>query len=172
MHHFHFPPVGLQSMTRKFSYHRHKSSHTGGEPRLSSWTPNTDIRETKLAYHIEIEVPGVMDRQNLLIQWMSPRTLLVEGDIKRPLVGRGKNAEGETLWEQEGEDWSTEARKPQEVRTNEGRIFVGLEWKKKKKKVEVQLLKEGHIGSGNRTRLRAPKNAFGRLDRLAHFFMR
>lgn len=111
-----------------------------------------------------------MDRQSLLIQWMSPRTLLVEGDIKRPLVGRGKNAEGETLWEQEGEDWSTEARKPQEVRTNKGRIFVGPEWRKKKE--EVQLLKEEHIGSGNRTRRGAPKNAFGRLDRLAHFFMR
>jgi hypothetical protein len=167
-------------MTRKFSYHRHKSSHTSGEPRLSSWTPNTDIRETKLAYHIEIEVPGVGDRQSLLIQWMSPRTLLVEGDIKRPLVGRGKNAEGETLWEQEGEDWSTEARKPQEVRTNERRIFVGAEWKeeeeeeeeKKKKKIEIQLLKEEHIGSGNLSRREAPKNAFGRLDRLAHFFMR
>jgi HSP20 family molecular chaperone IbpA len=116
MHHFHFPPVSLQSMTRRFSHHRDKSSHTS-EPRLPPWAPNTDIRETKLAYHIEIEVPGVMDRQNLLIQWMSPRTLLVEGDIKRPPVGRGKNAEGETLWEQEGEDWSTEARKPQEVRT-------------------------------------------------------
>ena len=109
------------------------------------------------------------DRQSLLIQWMSPRTLLVEGDIKRPLVGRGRNAEGETLWEQEGEDWSTEARKPQEVRTNEGRIFVGPEWKKKN---EVQLLKEGHIGYGNRSRREAPKNAFGRLDRLAHIFMR
>ena len=116
------------------------------------------------------------DRQSLLIQWMSPRTLLVEGDIKRPLVGRGKNAEGDTLWEQEGEDWSTEARKPQEVRTNEGRIFIGPEWRKKKKKkkekIEVQLLKEGHIGSGSRSRREAPKNAFGRLDRLAHFFMR
>ena len=119
MHHFHFPPVGLQSMARKLSYHQDKSSNTGGEPRLPSWAPNTDIRETKLAYHIEIEVPGVTDRQNLLIQWMSPRTLLVEGDIKRPPIGHGKNAEGETLWEQEDEGWSTEARKPQEVRTNE-----------------------------------------------------
>ena len=103
---------------------------------------------------------------------MSPRTLLVEGDIKRPLVGRGKSAEGETLWEQEGEDWSTEARKPQEVRTNEGQIFAGAEWKEEEEEIEVQLLKEEHIGSGNRSRRGAPKNAFGRLDRLAHFFMR
>jgi hypothetical protein len=114
-------------MTRKFSYQRDKSIHSGGEPRFPSWTPNTDIRETKLAYHIEIEVPGVTDRKNLLIQWMSPRTLLVEGDIKRPPVGRGRSAEGETLWEQNGEDWSTEARKPQEVRTNEEQIYVDTE---------------------------------------------
>jgi len=127
MHHFHFPPVGLQSMTRKFSHQRDKSIHSGGEPRFPSWTPNTDIRETKLAYHIEIEVPGVTDRKNLLIQWMSPRTLLVEGDIKRPPVGRGRSTEGETLWEQNGEDWSTEARKPQEVRTNEEQIYVDTE---------------------------------------------
>ena len=82
------------------------------------------------------------ERQNLLIQWMSPRTLLVEGNIKRPLVGRGKNAEGETLWEQEGEDWSTEARKPQEVRTNEGRIFVCPEWEEEEEEEEEEKRKK------------------------------
>src|SRR2546423_10041192 len=66
MHHFHFPHMDLQNMSWRFSRQHGKSSHIGNEPCLSSWAPDTDIRETKLAYHIEIEVPGVMDKKDLL----------------------------------------------------------------------------------------------------------
>jgi hypothetical protein len=51
----------------------------------ASWSPRTDIRETDNAYIVEIEVPGLKDGQEdeVLVQWMSPRTVIVSGDSKR-----------------------------------------------------------------------------------------
>jgi HSP20 family molecular chaperone IbpA len=65
--------------------------------------PNTDIRQTRLAYHIEIEVPGTTNKDDLLIQWLSPSTMIVRGNIERPLVGHGKAAEGAYQWQQSEE---------------------------------------------------------------------
>ena len=65
--------------------------------------PDSDIRETKLAYTIEMELPGVTDKADVLIQWMSPRTLVVEGEAKRGDVGIGKGGEGESMWPEEPE---------------------------------------------------------------------
>ena len=70
---------------------------------VSSWSPNTDIRQTKHAYHIEIEVPGTTDKETLLIQWLSPSTLIVRGQIERPFIGHGKAAEGAYQFQQNEE---------------------------------------------------------------------
>lgn len=104
-HHFHFPPTGLLAARDGFAQHvragGRKLSHAADGERghsrhgsFSSWSPRTDIRQTKLAYHIEIEVPGTTDKETLLIQWLSPSTLIVRGEIERPFVGHGKAAEG------------------------------------------------------------------------------
>jgi HSP20 family molecular chaperone IbpA len=114
MHHFHFPPKGLRDATASFNKHLksqgRKLSHiadggrgAAGRGSVSSWSPNTDIRQTRLAYHIEIEVPGTTDKEALLIQWLSPCTLLVRGEIERPFVGHGKAAEGAYQWQQSEE---------------------------------------------------------------------
>ena len=110
-HHFHFPPTGLLAASASFSHRLRaegrKLSHTAdgergpaGPGSISSWCPNTDIRQTKLAYHIEIEVPGTTDKETLFIQWLSPSTLIVRGEIERPFVGHGEAAEGAYEWEQ------------------------------------------------------------------------
>lgn len=110
-HHFHFPPKSLLAATASFNEHLksqgRKLSHIAdgergpaGRGSVSSLSPPTDIRQTKLAYHIEIEVPGTTDKDALLIQWLSPSTLLVRGEIERPFVGHGKAAEGTYLWQQ------------------------------------------------------------------------
>jgi HSP20 family molecular chaperone IbpA len=110
-HHFHFPPVTFhnlaQKMKTKAPWHK-KQQNT----ELAPLCPETDIRETNLAYHIEIAVPGVKDKESLVIQWMSPRTLIVQGNLTRPDVGFGKPAEGERQWEGENDGWATEARNP------------------------------------------------------------
>jgi HSP20 family molecular chaperone IbpA len=114
-HHFHFPPTSLldasASFSKKLRAVGQKLSHcadgergAAGRGRGSSWSPDTDIRQTKYAYHIEIEVPGTTDKETLLIQWLSPSTLIVRGEIERPFVGHGKAAEGAYQWEQGDEN--------------------------------------------------------------------
>jgi len=115
-HHFHFPPTSLRAASTRFGQHLRaegrKLSHAAygergavaGDGSISSWSPNTDIRQTKHAYHIEIEVPGTTDKETLLIQWLSPSTLIVRGQIERPFVGHGKAAEGAYQFQQSEEN--------------------------------------------------------------------
>lgn len=84
--HFHFPALSTQSIASLAqppiplpSFPLHASP---------PWSPNTDIRETKHAYHIEIELPGVLDKQATTIQWLEGGVLLVRGEA-------GKREEGE-----------------------------------------------------------------------------
>ena len=114
-HHFHFPPTSLRAASTRFGQHLRaegrKLSHAAygergvvaGDGSISSWSPNTDIRQTKHAYHIEIEVPGTTDKETLLIQWLSPSTLIVRGQIERPFVGHGKAAEAAHQFQQSEE---------------------------------------------------------------------
>jgi HSP20 family molecular chaperone IbpA len=71
-HHFHFPPTSLLAASTSFGRHlraeMRKLSHTAdGERGVASyettWGPKTDIRQTKLAYHIEMEVPGTTGKE-------------------------------------------------------------------------------------------------------------
>jgi hypothetical protein len=117
LHHFHFPPGKITSFAQKLKEQALKLQHVaGGESCVSSWSPDTDIRQTKLAYHIEIEVPGTTDKESLLIQWMSLRTLIVKGTVERRRIGGGKMAEGDYIWEQEDEDWTHGVKERQRVR--------------------------------------------------------
>lgn len=110
-HHFHFPPVTFHNLAQKMKTKApwHKKQQNA---ELVPFCPETDIRETNLAYHIEIAMPGIKDKESLVIQWMSPRTLIVQGNLTRPDVGFGKPAEGERQWEGENDGWATEARNP------------------------------------------------------------
>lgn len=91
VHHFHYPQ--LTAMTEAFKHKRHANGD------IASWTPSSDIRETNLAYHIEMELPGVTDKKQILIQLIKPRTLVVEGKATRPDLFRGREADGEPMWE-------------------------------------------------------------------------
>jgi HSP20 family molecular chaperone IbpA len=114
-HHFHFPPTGLLAARNSFNSHLRTSgrrlSHAADGERgpagkagvVSSWSPRTDIRQTRLAYHIEIEVPGTTNKEELAIEWLSPSTLVVRGEVERPFVGHGKAAEGVFQFEQNEE---------------------------------------------------------------------
>jgi len=51
----------------------------------------------------------------LVIQWMSPRTLLVQGNIPLPDVGHGKPAEGDRQWEGDTNGWAVEAKNQPKV---------------------------------------------------------
>jgi hypothetical protein len=113
-YHFHFPPASFHGLGQqmKAMIHWHKKQEN---LELSPCCPETDIRETNLAYHIEIAVPGVKDKTSLIIQWMSPRTLIVQGNITRPEVGHGMPAQGERQWEGDNDGWATEAKSAPKV---------------------------------------------------------
>jgi len=61
-----------------------------------------------------MEVPSVTDKKAMVIQWLSPRTLHVQGDICRPDIAV-KTAEGDAGWEHEGDGSLADAGEPQEV---------------------------------------------------------
>ena len=112
--HFHFPHVSMHSLRQKFEQSFRKRATLDQD--VGIFNPSTDIRETKYAFHIEISLPGLSSTDQLIIQWMSARTLVVQGDLQRPLVGLGKEAQGEKLWEStNSEGWPTEARTIPEV---------------------------------------------------------
>jgi len=110
--HFEFPRQSLHAVT----LHSHfKGPHAPGSVRApksaTSWTPATDIRETMAGYHIEVEVPGVVNKDDILIQWLSPHTLLVQGTADRPKnIGLTDQGEGKRVWEgKDGEGWAIES---------------------------------------------------------------
>ena len=107
-HHFHFPAVSFHDLKSKIGH----VSHLAQPPAPAApIVPNADIRETKQAYHIEIEVPCVTDKNACVVHWLSPRILLVRGDIPRPDIS-GKAANGVT---QGREDGAANAEKTEEV---------------------------------------------------------
>jgi len=109
-HHFQFPRMSMHEMTLKSHFRGPHAQGSVVASKSGSWAPATDIRETMRAYHIEIETPGVIDKNDILIQWMSPHTLLVEGEEKRPAnIGLLDDNEGERVWEGEGDGWAKEA---------------------------------------------------------------
>lgn len=79
------------------------------------WIPNADIRETKHAYHIEIELPGVTDKKATTIHWLERGTLLVRGEIRRPELHRerDRNADVATGEGVDGQAKAEEGRGPE-----------------------------------------------------------
>jgi hypothetical protein len=108
-HHYEFPRKSLHHLTLKSHFHGPHAPSSVRTATLGAWAPTTDIRETQQFYHIEIETPGVTDKEQLLIQWMTPHTLLVQGNIKRPAnIGLLDEQEGTKVWEGERDGWATE----------------------------------------------------------------
>ncbi|EXJ82076.1 hypothetical protein A1O1_08145 [Capronia coronata CBS 617.96] len=108
--HFQFPRTSLHEATLHTHFRGPHAPGSVAAPKPANlWVPPTDIRETMRAYHIEIETPGVLDKNDIVIQWLSPHTLLVQGDIRRPKnIGLLDPKEGERIWEGEGEGWAQE----------------------------------------------------------------
>ncbi|KIX08071.1 uncharacterized protein Z518_02726 [Rhinocladiella mackenziei CBS 650.93] len=109
--HFQFPRTSLHEMTLRTHFRGPHAPGSVSAPKSgTSWAPATDIRETMRAYHIEVETPGVTEKDSILIQWMSPHTLMVQGESKRPAnIGLLDSEEGKRIWEGEGDGWPKEA---------------------------------------------------------------
>jgi HSP20 family molecular chaperone IbpA len=121
--HFHIPPATIHILGQKMKTKgpRHQRQQKMG---LSPPYPETDIRETNLAYHIEIALAGVKVKESLVIQWVSPRTLIVRGNIMRPDLGHCKAAEGDRLCETDTDSWALKAKDSPKVRLARSKLFL------------------------------------------------
>jgi HSP20 family molecular chaperone IbpA len=45
--------------------------------------PRADVRETSSLFHIDVELPGLRDKSDLTLKWLSTRTILVSCRIRR-----------------------------------------------------------------------------------------
>jgi HSP20 family molecular chaperone IbpA len=80
-HHYHYPGGLYHSLSNLAPSFSHQKTSTG---ELVSWTPDCDVRETTTGYHIEIEVPGISDKNAIQVAWLSGRTLQIDGVTVRP----------------------------------------------------------------------------------------
>lgn len=73
------------------SYHHQSPTHTSprnashnqGHPHARAFTPNFDIIETKDAYVLEGELPGLNDKRAVDIEFTDHQTLLIKGKIEK-----------------------------------------------------------------------------------------
>ena len=65
------------------------ASHCSLNGMVCNQLPRADVQELASAYFVEIEVPGLQagNEDQVLVQWMTPRTVVVSGDIERAALG-------------------------------------------------------------------------------------
>jgi HSP20 family molecular chaperone IbpA len=52
--------------------------------------PKADVRETMSGFYIDIEVPGINDKADLKLKWLSSGTLLVSCDLRRKKINENR----------------------------------------------------------------------------------
>jgi HSP20 family protein len=52
--------------------------------------PKADVRETMTCFYIDIEVPGIIDKADLKLKWLSSGTLLISCDLKRKKINENR----------------------------------------------------------------------------------
>lgn len=66
--------------------HLRKLTHHFQPPAVIPQEPDLDIRDTGPEYIIDVELAGVKDKDAIKIEWTSSRSLLISGNIERPVV--------------------------------------------------------------------------------------
>lgn len=73
-------------------------------------TPHADIRETKAAYYIDVDFPGLDSKKNVTIKWINKNTLFVEAITKRAEIAEDDGKEGTVTWVHAGRPVGAYAR--------------------------------------------------------------
>lgn len=82
----HYPLEGARhAVGRTFSQIGH-ALHTTYDKTPDVHTPRADIQETENKYYIDVELPGLEDRKQVKLQWISSRTLYLETKLERKTV--------------------------------------------------------------------------------------
>jgi HSP20 family molecular chaperone IbpA len=81
--HLHPRPHPHQSLLQ---YLTHRAPHL--KPAINQ--PDVDIRDADSEYVIDIELPGISDKNAIKIEWTSSRSLSIIGNIDRPVIADHK----------------------------------------------------------------------------------
>ncbi|RPB25064.1 HSP20-like chaperone [Terfezia boudieri ATCC MYA-4762] len=87
------------------SYHHQSPSHSSpgnathhqGHSHIRAFTPSFDVIETKEAYILEGEVPGLSDKGALDIEFTDQQTLLVKGKIEKAATASEPQSEAKQI---------------------------------------------------------------------------
>ncbi|KAK9778471.1 hypothetical protein SCAR479_04493 [Seiridium cardinale] len=87
-HHYEEPdhmPTALENVRHAIGHAFHsiekELGHSNNEYPLP--LPRTDIRESKSHYYIDVELPGINDKRNIVLKWTGLNTLYLNANIKR-----------------------------------------------------------------------------------------
>jgi HSP20 family protein len=72
-HHHHIPHPHWGEKVAKLLHDKDSEVHK----------PQADVRETSSAFHIDVELPGLSNKSDLTLKWLSTRTILVSCRIRR-----------------------------------------------------------------------------------------
>ncbi|KUI57462.1 hypothetical protein VP1G_04769 [Cytospora mali] len=76
-HHHHLPPQ-LKHAVQAIG----ELAHPFGRPYALA-TPHCDIRESKSAYYIDVELPGLREKKDVKLKWTGSRSLFIYATINR-----------------------------------------------------------------------------------------
>ena len=63
-------------------YDVHRSGHGGSQRTIRAFQPKFDVRETKDAYELHGELPGI-EQRDVTIEFTDPHTLVIKGRVER-----------------------------------------------------------------------------------------
>ena len=75
-HHHHIPHPHWGEKVAKLLHDKDSEVHK----------PRADVRETSSTFHIDVELPGLSNKSDLTLKWLSTRTILVSCRIRREVV--------------------------------------------------------------------------------------
>jgi HSP20 family molecular chaperone IbpA len=125
---FHLPHISLPNLP--WTHAVAHSTPVDAATIIMSWVPRADVRETESAYFVEIEVPGLNagNEDQIIVQWMTPRTIVVSGDAQRSplpaLMGEPGKTENQSRSDNGSEDFDSSKRCPSADRDNAARAKV------------------------------------------------
>ncbi|GAM41107.1 heat shock protein [Talaromyces pinophilus] len=95
-----FPRTGdfapLFRLLDDYDLHRSgRSGHTAASSSISSFAPRFDVRESKDAYHLDGELPGIAQK-DIEIEFSDPQTLNIKGRAVREYHSNNADSESET----------------------------------------------------------------------------
>lgn len=81
-------PADVPALLRLLDYEPHRSGRQVGQRSVRGFQPKFDLRETKEAFELDGELPGI-DQKDISIEFIDPTTLVVKGRVEREYSGPG-----------------------------------------------------------------------------------